>query len=44
MSAVLSLKKEPPKKPTNFSFLKKDRYFVMRGYIDMNNDVLCETF
>ena len=35
MSAIIALKKEPPKKHMFFIFLK-DRYFVMGGLIDMN--------
>ena len=34
MSAIF-LKKEPPKKPNFFMFLR-GRYFVMGGAIDMN--------
>ena len=42
MSTIFILKKEPPKKPQIFIFLK-DYYFVIGGPIDMNVGVSWET-
>ena len=42
MSAIFILKKEPPKNPKFFMFLR-GRYFVMGEPIDMNADVFRKT-
>ena len=44
MSTIFILKKEPQKKPTNFSLFLKGCYFVMGASIDMKKSLFLQLF